>query len=131
LAIWTIFFLTEPLLNWALGVSLAFAIAHSIFPFIVQRIKPDDTSSRWVHLFPALSMLLLLVPIFKLTELSLAIWFVILFIDLIAVLLAIMTASVLSLIGVLLLTLFGMAGWILKVPVASFELTEGLFVIGG
>ncbi len=131
LAIWTIFFLTEPLLNWALGVSLAFAIAHSIFPFIVQRIKSDDTSSRWVHLFPALSMLLLLIPIFKLTELSLAIWFVILFIDLIAVLLAIMTTSVLSLIGVLLLTLFGMAGWILKVPVASFELTESLFMIGG
>ena len=94
LTIWTIFFLTEPLLNWALGVSLAFAIAHSIFPFIVQRIKPDDTSSRWVHLVPALSMLLLLIPIFKLTEISLAIWFIILFIDLIAVLLAIMTASV-------------------------------------
>ena len=55
----------------------------------------------------------------------------ILFIDLIAVLLAIMTTSVLSLIGVLLLTLFGMAGWILKVPTASFDLTECLFVIGG
>ncbi len=130
LAIWTIFFLTEPLLNWALGVSLAFAIAHSIFPFIVQRIKPDDTSSRWVHLFPALSMLLLLIPIFKLTELSLAIWFVILFVDLIAVLLAIMTASVLSLIGVLLLTLFAMAAWILRVPIPTFVLAEGLSVVG-
>lgn len=130
LAIWTFFFLTEPLLNWALGVPLAFAIAHSIFPFIVQRIKPDD-SSRWIHLFPALSLLLLLIPIFKLTELSLGIWFVILFVDLIAVLVAVMTASVLSLIGVLLLTLFGMAGWILKVSTASFALTESLFVIGG
>lgn len=131
LAIWTIFFLNEPLLNWALGVPLAFAIAHSIFPFIVQRINPDDNSSRWVHLFPALSMLLLLIPIFKLTELSVAIWFVILFVDLIAVLMAILTSSVLSLIGVLLLTSFGMAGWIFKVSNASFELTEGLFVIAG
>jgi uncharacterized membrane protein len=131
LAIWTLFFLTEPLLNWALGVPLAFAIAHSIFPFIVQRINPADTSSRWVHLFPALSMLLLLIPIFKLTELSVAIWFVILFVDLIAVVIAVMTASVLSLIGVLLLTLFGMAGWIFKPSIASFELTEGLLVIAG
>ena len=131
LAIWTTsFFLTEPLLYWALGVSLAFAIAHSIFPFIVQRIKPDDTSSRWVHLFPTLSMLLLLIPIFKLTELSLAIWFVILFVDLIAVLIAIMTASVLSLIGVLLLTLFAMTAWILRVPIPTFALSEGLSVIG-
>lgn len=130
LAIWTLFFLTEPLLNWALGVPLAFAIAHSIFPFIVQRIKPDDTSSRWVQLFPALSMLLLLIPIFKLTELSLAIWFVILFVDLIAVLLAVMTASVLSLIGVLLLTLLAMAAWILRVPVPTFVLAEGLSVVG-
>ena len=31
----------------------------------------------------------------------------------------------------LLLTLFGMAGWILKVPTSSFDLTECLFVIGG
>lgn len=130
LAIWTFFFLTQPLLNWALGVSLAFAIAHSIFPFIVQRIKPDDTSSRWVHLFPALSLLLLLIPIFKLTEISVAIWFVILFVDLIAVLLAIMTASVLSLIGVLLLTLFAMAAWIFRVPIPTFALAEGLSLIG-
>jgi uncharacterized membrane protein len=131
LAIWTFFFLSEPLLNWALGVPLAFAIAHSIFPFLVERLKPDDNSSRWIHLFPALSLLLLLIPIFKLTELSVAIWFVILFVDLIAVLVAVMTASVLSLISVLLLTLFGMAGWILKVSVASFEVTESLFVIAG
>lgn len=130
LAIWTIFFLTEPLLNWALGFSLAFAIAHSIFPFVVQRIKPDDTSSRWVHLFPALSLLLLLIPIFKLTEISVAIWFVILFVDLIAVLLAIMTASVLSLISVLLLTLFAMAAWIFRVPIPTFVLAEGLSIVG-
>jgi uncharacterized membrane protein len=129
LAIWTLFFLTEPLLNWALGVPLAFAIAHSIFPFIVQRINPDDTSSRWVHLFPALSMLLLLIPIFKLTELSVAIWFVILFVDLIAVLLAILTTSVLSLIGVLLLTLLAMGAWIFRVPVPAFVLAEGLSVV--
>jgi len=43
---------------------------------------------------------------------------VILFVDLIAVLVAVMTASVLSLIGVLLLTSFGMAGWIFKTSIA-------------
>jgi hypothetical protein len=129
LAIWTLFFLTEPLLNWALGVPLAFAIAHSIFPFIVQRISTNDTSSRWVHLFPALSMLLLLIPIFKLTELSLAVWFVILFVDLIAVLLAIVTTSVLSLIGVLLLTVLAIGAWIFRAPVPAFEVAEGLSIV--
>jgi len=129
LAIWTLFFLTEPLLNWALGVPLAFAIAHSIFPFIVQRINPNDTSSRWVQLFPALSLLLLLIPIFKLTELSVAIWFIILFVDLIAVFLAILTTSLLSLIGVLLLTILAMAAWIFMIPVPAFAVAEGLSVV--
>ncbi len=131
LAIWTLGFLREPLLNWALGLSLAFAIAHSAFPLILQRMDPEAGGSSWVHLFPALSMLLILIPIFKLTEVSLAVWFVILFVDLLAVCLAILTASVLSLIGVLLLTLFAMAAWIARVPVSSFELSEGLSLIAG
>lgn len=131
LAIWTLAFLSDPLLNWALGLSLAFAIAHSVFPLILQRIDPEAGGSNWVHLFPALSMLLILIPIFKLTEVSLAVWFVILFVDLLAVCLAILTASALSLIGVLLLTLFAMAAWIARVPVSSFELSEGLSLIAG
>ncbi|HSE41802.1 MAG TPA: DUF2339 domain-containing protein, partial [Acidobacteriota bacterium] len=87
--------------------------------------------TRWIHLFPALAMVLFLLAMFRFTELSLIFWVAILLIDAAAVYLAIMTASALSLVGVLLLTLYGIAAWITKTPVATVDLYEVLFLIAG
>jgi len=129
LTVWTITYLSEPLLNWALGLSLGFAIIHSAFPLVLQRTHPENNGTSWVQFFPAMALILILIPILKFTELSLAVWFVVLLVDLLAVCLAVITASVLSLIGVLLLTLVAMAAWIFRIPVAQFEVSEALLLI--
>jgi hypothetical protein len=131
LAIWNSIFLNLALLNWGLGLSFGFALAHSFFPVIFQRMHPEKGLTRWVHVFPILAMVLLLLIPFKFTEFSLSVWFIIFMVDAIAICLAIVSASALSLIGVLLLTLFAIASWLFRAPVATFELTDGLLLIGG
>jgi uncharacterized membrane protein len=135
LAIWTGAFLNESLLNWGLGVSLAYALAHSFLPLMLKpgsrTSPPQSRATNWIHLFPALTMIVLLLPIFKLTEVSLSLWIIVFLVDAIAVCLAVMTGSILSLIGVLLLTLFAMGAWIVREPAASFELSEVLILISG
>jgi uncharacterized membrane protein len=66
-----------------------------------------------------------------LTEISLSLWIIVFLVDAIAVCLALMMGSILSLIGVLLLTLFAMGAWIVRQPVARFDLSEMLILIGG
>jgi hypothetical protein len=44
---WTLFYLTNTLLNWALGWYLAFAVLHSLFPIILERFRPGAMIGRW------------------------------------------------------------------------------------
>jgi uncharacterized membrane protein len=131
LTIWTVAQLTPALLNWALVFYLAFAILHTVFPVVLERLRPAGTPQWWAHLFAPLALLLLMVPIFKLDNLSLAIWPIILLVDILAIGVAVVTMSLAGIIIVLAMTLFATALWILKLPAILTGLPELLFVIGG
>jgi uncharacterized membrane protein len=128
LATWINIYLTDPLLYWTLGILLAFAFAHSFFPLAISR---KEKVTRWVHLFPALSMILFLFAMAQFIELSFVFWLAIFLVDVAALYLAIVTASSLSLFGVLLLTLYGVGTWIRQDSVAIGDLYEVLFLIAG
>ena len=109
LAIWNGAFLTNDLLNWALGFTLLFAVLHSVFPVVQQRLQPNLSPVWWAHLFPPVALLLLLLPVVKLDAPSFLIWPVVLLVDVLAIGLALLTASLVSIAVVVLLTQIGRA----------------------
>ena len=134
LMVWTTSFLTDDLLNWSLGFTLLFAVLHSVFPVVQQRLQPHLSPVWWMHLFPPVALLLLLFPLVKLDAPSFLVWPVVLLVDVLAIGLALFTASLVSVAVVLLLTMFVTACWIMKVPAVLTGWTGlpgMLLVIGG
>lgn len=134
LMVWTGGFLTNDLLNWSLGFTLLFAVLHSVFPVVQQRLQPNLSAVWWAHLFPPIALLLILIPLFKLDAPSFLVWPVVLLVDVLAIGLALFTASLVSVAVVLLLTMFVTACWIMKVPAVLTGWTGlpgMLLVIGG
>jgi len=131
LAIWTAGHVTPELLYWALGAYFVFALLHAVFPVVLERWRGPVAPLGWAHLFPALALALVMIPILKLPELSFAVWICVLLLDFLVFVLALMTASVLAIIGALLLTLAATGIWILRVPAVMGGLSEMLVVIGG
>ncbi|NBV23612.1 MAG: DUF2339 domain-containing protein [Proteobacteria bacterium] len=134
LMVWTGGFLTNDLLNWSLGFTLLFAVLHAVFPVVQQRLQPNLSPVWWMHLYPPIALLLVLIPLFKLDAPSFLVWPVVLLVDVLAIGLALFTASLASIAIVLLLTVLVTACWISRVPA---ELTGWtglpgmLLVIGG
>src|SRR5205809_1098731 len=64
LAIWTAWYLTTQNLYVALAAFFVFALLHSAAPLILQRTRKIDVH-WWGHLFPALALVLVLMPIFN------------------------------------------------------------------
>lgn len=131
LTIWTLSHLTASLLNWALGVYLLFAVLHSVYPIILQRLRPGLAPVWWGQLFPLLALVLVMVPIFNIPELGFVVWLCVLMLDLIVFALALATASLMAVIGALLLTVVATAIWVLKIPATLTGLPDLLVVIGG
>jgi hypothetical protein len=132
LAIWTVKFLSAPQLNPALCFYLVFTGLHAVFPVVLQRLRPAATPVLWVHFYPALALALLLVPLFKMaTTLSLLFWPVMLLIDLMAIALAVITASLLSILVVFVLTVLATALWIFQLPPDLAQVPGMLVIIGG
>ena len=132
LSVWTSQHLTNDLLLWALAVFLLFAVLHTAFPLLLQRHRPNTSPTWWSQLFPPLALLLMLLPIFKFDAVSLLIWPAILLVDLIAILLAALSASLIAVGTVLVLTLLATGLCIFKVPVAAVVFAPSLlFIIGG
>jgi uncharacterized membrane protein len=130
LALWTGHRLTAELLPWALAFYLAHAALHTAFPLLLERHRPAATPSWWSQLFPPLALLLLLLPLFKLDALSLLFWPCVLLVDLLAIGLAVITASIAALGIVLLLTLVAAGVWIFQVPATVAAAPSLLLVIG-
>lgn len=131
LAAWMAEHLTSQTLFWVLGGVLVVAVVHTLAPVLALRLNPAGKPANWIHLLPPAALLLMLLPIFKLTEVTIFIWPLIFLIDLLAIGLALATRSVLSVLAVLIITgLVGIA-WILRIPVSSVEVTSLLVVIGG
>lgn len=128
---WTGQHLSGGLLNWALAGYLGFAVLHTAFPVVLQRLRPGSAPVWWGHLFPPLALLLVLGPLFRELQLTWLVWPVVMLIDAAAVLLALLTGAVLGVVAVLVLTLGVAAVWILQTPAELTGLPPMLFVVGG
>src|SRR4051812_3926607 len=128
LAAWTANYLTVGHIYTALGFYFVFAVFHAAVPIAVQRLRNFEVL-RWTHIFPAFALLLVLIPIFQLTQLSLLVWPFVLMIDVLAIGLAIATATLLPIIAVLMLTLVAVGAWLLRIPAELTGLPTALLVL--
>jgi uncharacterized membrane protein len=130
LGVWTSHSLNLEFLNTGLALYLLFAIFHSVLPILRQRRLGLATSPGVAQLFPPIALLLVLIPIFRLTELSFAVWPVVLLIDILAIGLAALTASLLPVLAVLLLTVAATGGLLFKIPASLDGLPLFLILLG-
>jgi uncharacterized membrane protein len=133
MAIWTLGHLTNELLNAALAFYLIFALFHSALPAWLQKRggHGPGVAARLNHCFPPLALLLVLAPIFQLQELSFLVWPFVLLVDLLAIVLAVLTATLLPVLAVLVLTLAATGAMIFKIPADFTGLPESFFLLGG
>lgn len=131
LALWTDHSLSPALLEWALGLYLLFTVLHSALPVSLHRFRPRVMPAWWIHVFPLLALLLIMMPIARGIAFSLVVWPVVLGIDLLAIILAALIPSALALLGVLLATVAATGLWIVASPISILSLPSMLFVIGG
>jgi len=131
LSIWTVSYVSGALLNWALGFYLLFAILHTAFPIVLQRLRPGATPVWWGHLFPLIALALVMIPVMKLPDLGWLVWLCVLALDVVVFALALVTASVLAIIGALVLTLGATVVWLFKVPAVASGVPDLLVLIGG
>src|SRR5947208_2425512 len=130
LGLWTNDYLTAHNLYLALGAYFVFALLHSSLPIVMQRL--GKAAPPWsAHLFPAATLLLVLLPIFKLATASFLIWPLVLCVDVIALLAAAMTGIIAAVGIVLVLTLVALGAWILQIPPALTGLSTSLFLLAG
>jgi hypothetical protein len=131
LGFWTGNSLSNELLNTGLVLYLVFAILHSVFPVLLQRLRGITTTLWGTQIFPPLALVLVLIPIFHLTEVSFVVWPFVLLVDILAIALAVMTLSVAPIIIVLLLTLAATGALIFKIPETTLEgLPTSFFLLG-
>ena len=131
LALWTGGHLTDVMLPWALTAYLLFAALHTVFPLLLERHRPSSAPVWWGQLFPPLTLLLMLLPIFRLDTVSLLIWPAILLVDVLAIVLAVLSASLMATAAVLVLTLLATGACIFRVPTGMAFDGSLLLVIGG
>lgn len=130
LGLWTNDYLTATNLSLALSAYFVFAVLHSSLPIVGQRL--GLTAAAWtVQLFPAVTLVLVLLPIFKLATGSFLVWPLVLCVDIIALFAAALTGMLGTAVIVLLLTLVTLGAWILRMPVGLDDLPASLFLIGG
>ena len=131
LSIWTSDHLTDELLPWALAAYLVFAALHTLFPVLLQRHRPAAKPTGWSQVFPPLTLLLLLFPIYRLDEIPFLIWPAILLLDVLAVGLAVVSASLAAVAAVLVLTLIATGLCIFKASAVLVFAPSLLLVVGG
>ncbi len=129
LASWTALFLRQDLLWWALGTYLLFALIHAGFSVWPARAETKTAAPIWQSYVPLLALALLFIAVWR-GETSFAIWAVVLVIDIIAVLLAITSKSVVALLAALLATLFTAGLWVVTAPPLHQSVVGILMVIG-
>ena len=132
LAFWTAQFLSNELLNAALAFYFIFAVLHSALPAWLQHRRgvKSGVATQPNHFFPPLALLLVLVPIFKLEELSFLVWPFVLVLDLLAIVLAVVTATLLPVLIVLALTLAAIGALIFKIPDDLTGLPTSFYLLG-
>jgi type II secretory pathway pseudopilin PulG len=130
LAAWTARSLSNELLNAALAFYFIFAVVHSVFPVLLQRRRGVNTAMWGGQIFPPLALVLVLIPIFQLAETSFLVWPFVLLVDVLAIGLAVMLASLLPVLAVMALTLAATGALIFKIPVELTGLPTSFFLLG-
>jgi hypothetical protein len=130
LAAWTGSALNQDLLHAGLVFYLVFAVVHSVTPIVSRRVTQLPSPPWWSQAVPPLALVLVLIPIFQLTEVSFAVWPFVLLVDILAIGLAVMTASLLPVVVVLLLTLLATGALIFKIPATLTGLPTSFFLLG-
>jgi len=130
LGYWTQKWLTNELLNAALAFYFLFAVMHSALPALLQRRRGVITQTWANHIFPILALALMLLPVFNLEEVSFIVWPFILLVDVLAIALAVLTATLLPVLAVLLLTLTATGALIFKIPSDLTGLPVSFFLFG-
>src|SRR6266513_3002823 len=130
LAAWTNSYLSTAYLYTALTFYFIFALFHSATPLVLQRLRKIRVP-WWSQAFPAASLLLMLMPIFQITELSIVVWPFVLIVDLLAFGLSLATGRLVPIVAMLLLTLISIAGWLLRIPSELTGLPTKLCILGG
>jgi uncharacterized membrane protein len=130
LGAWTGNYLTTGRLYTALAFYFVFTLFHAAAPLALQRLRKIEMP-WWSHAFPAFALLLVLMPIFQLSQLSILVWPFVLIVDLVAIILALATATLLPIVAVLVLTLMAMAGWLCRIPQELTGLPTALCLLGG
>ena len=96
LAVWTAHSLNESMLNTALAFYFVFAVLHTGFPVAFQKKCGVSSIASGGQIFPPIALALVLIPIFRLTEVSFAVWPFVLLVDVLAIGLAVWTASIIA-----------------------------------
>jgi len=122
--------LTNSLLPWALAASLALAALHTAFPLVLERRRPGTARSALNQLFPPLALLLLLFPIYRFEAISLLIWPAILLVDAVAIVLAVLSASLAAVAAVLILTLVATGMCLFQVQASALLPPSLLLILG-
>src|SRR5438477_64048 len=130
LAAWTNSYLSTAYLYTALTFYFIFALFHSATPLVLQRLRKIRVP-WWSQAFPAASLLLMLMPIFQITELSIVVWPFVLIVDLLAFGLALATGRLVPSLAMLLLTLIAVGVWLLRIPSELTGLPTALCILGG
>ncbi len=129
LGTWTGNYLTSSRLYTALAFYFVFTLCHTALPLALQRLRKIKIP-WWSHMFPALALLLVLMPIFQLSQLSILVWPFVLIVDLLAIVLALATASLLPILAVLLLTFVALGTSLVRIPQELTGLSAGLCLLG-
>ncbi len=129
-ACWTATYLSDALLWWGLGAYLLFAMLHSAFAVWPKAASPRTGAIQWQSYIPLLSLVLVWLCVWR-NEASPAVWLCVLLINLVAVGLAIATASLRSIVIALLCTIIAAALWIGTAPSQIDDLNGFLSVIAG
>ena len=131
LAFWTANSLSNELLNAGAGVLFHFRRSPFGFARVDCSAGVARPSQNWAnHLFPMLALALVLVPVFKLAEVSFIVWPFVLLVDLLAIALAALTATLLPVLAVLVLTLAATGALIFKIPADLTGLPTSFFLLG-
>ncbi len=120
-----------PALPWVLGACFLFALLHSAFPLVLQRLNPERVPPRWLYLLPLLAFLPLFSPVSGVDHLPIMTWTVVLGLGVLAALMAVLARAPWMIAGALLLTLALLGTWIGQVPPEPGSLGGLLVVIGG
>lgn len=128
LAMWTGKYISDELLYWALGLYFVFALMQSVLPIVLYRFYRNAEPSPWDSLYPPLALALVTYLLFQLELVPYGFWAAVLLIDVVAMFLGLVSASIFSFLAALILTIVSILIWMMRMPAAASDLSAFLIV---